>query len=115
LVNGFFSAGGDEFAYLYDALLKHGDHYFVLRDFASYREAHNRLAEKYKNQTDWLKMSCYNIGNAGKFASDRTFSEYAVDIWKMAPDKNTHCYCKADEAFAASTAGCHQKPNLLWQ
>lgn len=114
LVNGFFPTVSDEFGLLYDSLLNGGDHYFVLKDFAAYDAARGILAENYQNQQEWLKMSCYNIGNAGKFAGDRTFSEYAVDIWKMTPNNNAHCYCKADEAFAASVAGCQQKPTL-WQ
>ncbi|MCE5284427.1 MAG: glycogen/starch/alpha-glucan phosphorylase [Pelosinus sp.] len=115
LVNGFFPVSRDEFAVLYESLLNQGDHFFVLKDFAAYCGAQSRVDEKYKNQAEWLKMCCYNIGNAGKFAGDRTFSEYAVDIWEMVPHNEAHCYCKTDDAFAASVAGCHQKLNQLWQ
>ena len=84
LVNGFLPAHQDEFRTHYDAFLHHGDYYFVLRDFASYAEAQQRIGEAYCDQRRWLSMVTHNISEAGYFSSDRTFFEYAREIWQVA-------------------------------
>ncbi len=83
LVNGFFPVGPDEFRTHYDAFLTYGDEYFLLKDFASYVAAQNRLATIYPNQNHWQSMCLLNIAHSGWFSSDRTFSEYAANIWEM--------------------------------
>lgn len=82
---------GDTFMFfeLYKSLLDgHGgwgtaDPYFVLKDFAAYREAQERVNTAYKDRLGWARMCLMNIANAGKFSSDRTISEYARDIWNI--------------------------------
>ncbi|WP_425061431.1 glycogen/starch/alpha-glucan phosphorylase [Sporomusa carbonis] len=83
LVNGFFPVDPDEFRTHHEALLRHNDEYFLLKDFASYVAAQCRLAEVYRDKYIWQKMCLMNIAHSGWFSSDRTFSEYAVDIWEM--------------------------------
>lgn len=83
LVNGFFSVGPDEFRTHYDAFLHHGDEYFLLKDFAAYVEAQNHLDNTYRDQRRWQQMCLMNIAHSGWFSSDRTFSQYAADIWEM--------------------------------
>ena len=82
LVNGFLPAHQDEFRTHYDAFLHHGDYYFVLRDFASYAAAQHRIGEAYFDQHRWWSMVTHNISESGYFSSDRTFFEYAKDIWQ---------------------------------
>ncbi|CAM3983995.1 glycogen/starch/alpha-glucan phosphorylase [Mesobacillus thioparans] len=83
LVNGFFPDTENHFNEIYDSLLGHNDQYFVLRDFASYAEAHQEVSRKYLNRGEWLRMSLINIAKSGYFSSDRTIREYADEIWKV--------------------------------
>ena len=61
------------------------DVYFLLKDFASYREAQDRLQNAFKDRREWTKKALKNIANAGKFSSDRTIAEYAKEIWNIEP------------------------------
>jgi len=81
LVNGFFSVSAHEFETIYDSLLVQNDEYFVLKDFGSYVQAHERLGEAYQNRDSWLEKSIINIAKSGRFSSDRTIQEYADEIW----------------------------------
>lgn len=83
LVNGFFPDTDNHFNEVYDTLLGHNDQYFVLKDFASYAEAHLEVSRKYLDRGKWLRMSLVNIAQSGYFSSDRTVREYADDIWKV--------------------------------
>ena len=88
LVNGFVNA---QHVALYQDLqhgLLHGwggmaDPYFVLKDFASYRHAHEKINEQYMQPALWWKKAIINIGNAGYFSSDRTIEDYNQRIWKL--------------------------------
>lgn len=70
---------------IFDSLLKHNDEYFVLRDFAAYVEAQDKINELYKDTKGWQQMSLMNIANAGRFSSDNTVMRYAEDIWHIEP------------------------------
>ena len=61
------------------------DVYFLLKDFASYREAQDKLQNAFKNKREWTRKALKNIANAGKFSSDRTIAEYAKEIWNIEP------------------------------
>lgn len=61
------------------------DTYFVLKDFAQYREAQQKASKAFKDRTKWAKMMLKNIANSGKFTSDRTIDEYAKQIWNIKP------------------------------
>ncbi len=83
LVNGYYSPENPElFRALYDTLLDQ-DTYFTLADFDSYKEAHNRVNEAYKDQKNWARMAMLQTANCGKFSSDRTIEDYVRDIWKL--------------------------------
>ncbi|MCD5406288.1 MAG: glycogen/starch/alpha-glucan phosphorylase [Desulfotomaculum sp.] len=98
LINGFVPIAGDPFATMLDCtlysefddlhkyLLYH-DEYFVLKDFAAYVDAQERIDQAYKHQRKWLEMSAKNIAHSGKFSSDRSVAEYAAGIWKISPEK----------------------------
>jgi len=83
LVNGFLPGPPDEFSTHYQAFLQGGDYYFVLRDFAAYADAQHRVGTVYQDRSRWLSMSTCNIAHSGYFASDRTFAEYASQIWQV--------------------------------
>ena len=61
------------------------DQYYILKDFASYRDAQNKLQNTYKDKRKWAQMMLMNIANSGKFSSDRTIREYAKDIRGINP------------------------------
>jgi len=89
LVDGTLSPG-DEFRELYDSLVygvegNTPDDYFVLQDFASYREIREDAGEAWKNKEKWNRMALLNIAGSGRFSSDRTIREYASEIWKIKP------------------------------
>ena len=82
LVNGHFPVKAKEFDVLYQSLVHH-DEYFLLKDFASYKEAHERAGALFMDKNAWFEKATVNIAKAGFFSSDRTISEYAKEIWKI--------------------------------
>ena len=87
LTNGFFDkVDKDEFLMIRENLI-YQDHYFVLKDFASYVEAQEKINELYKNQEKWLKISIINTAKSGFFTTDRTMKQYNKDIWHTSPIK----------------------------
>ncbi len=89
LIDGTFDdRGTGMFRELYDALIygRHwhkADHYFLLKDFESYAEAHENIIEAYADRMSWAKKCWMNMCNSGKFSSDRSVREYADIIWKI--------------------------------
>ncbi len=82
-------AGSYMFLDIYNSLVKpgygQGDAYFVLKDFASYKEAHAQVDRAYRDKRRWAQMCLMNLANAGKFSADRTIKEYADEIWEVDP------------------------------
>lgn len=70
------------FDYVLNNLLN-SDYFLVMKDFASYLEAHEKANEAYKDRNHWLQMSLINISQSGYFTSDRTIKQYNDDIWKL--------------------------------
>ena len=62
------------------------DVYYVLGDFAAYREAKDRMAADYADQRAWQRKAWINITHSGRFSSDRTISDYAREVWKLTPE-----------------------------
>ncbi|MBW8382193.1 MAG: glycogen/starch/alpha-glucan phosphorylase, partial [Youngiibacter sp.] len=89
LVDGTFDDGGTgAFRELHDSLLKGAswhrpDNYFILADFASYREAQEAVGKAYEDRIGYARKCLMNISGAGKFSSDRTIMEYADEIWDI--------------------------------
>ncbi|MCA9619842.1 MAG: glycogen/starch/alpha-glucan phosphorylase [Myxococcales bacterium] len=85
IANSFFSP--DEpgrFRPLVERLLEQDD-YAVFADYEAYAACQERLAEAYRDQARWRRMSALNIARIGRFSSDRTIREYARDIWGISP------------------------------
>lgn len=59
------------------------DVYYLLGDFAAYRNRRQQAHQAYRNQHKWAEMCWHNICRCGHFSSDRTISEYAEDIWQI--------------------------------
>jgi len=83
LCSGFFDNMGEEFRALYDSLMIYNDEYFVLKDFCSYLQMHEKLQTLHLNLKKWNQISLVNIAESGVFSSDRTIREYADKIWKI--------------------------------
>jgi glycogen phosphorylase len=84
LTNGFLAVAPDEFQSIKEDLL-HNDEYFVLKDFAAYQAAQQKIENCFNVPEIWARMCINNIACSGKFSSDRTISEYAIGIWKIRP------------------------------
>jgi starch phosphorylase len=81
--SGFFSRGDPAlFEPLLQSLLGY-DAFFVLADFAAYRDCQNRVGDTYRDRAKWLEMSIANAAHTGKFSSDRTIRSYCTDIWRV--------------------------------
>ena len=89
LVDGTYADGDHElYKDLYQSLLfgdtgSQADMYFILKDFRSYEEAHEKVAKAYQDTKKWAKMAMTNTAGCGKFSSDRTIQEYVDDIWHL--------------------------------
>ncbi|MEI8346364.1 MAG: glycogen/starch/alpha-glucan phosphorylase, partial [Pseudomonadota bacterium] len=73
----------DLFKPIIENLLQKGDHYFILADFDSFRDAQKKVSELYRDKMEWARQSILNTANCGKFSSDRSVMEYAKEIWKV--------------------------------
>jgi len=61
------------------------DVYYVLGDFADYRETRDRMPADYADRLHWARMCWANICASGRFSSDRTINDYAREVWKLEP------------------------------
>lgn len=66
-----------------NSLLNGGDPFLVLADFASYKQAHERAQELFKDKSRWAKAAMLNSATMGIFSSDRSIHDYARDIWNL--------------------------------
>jgi starch phosphorylase len=84
IAGGYFSPGApDLFRPVFDALLRGGDHFLLLADYASYIACQERIDELYKNPEEWTRRAILNMAGMGKFSSDRAIREYAEKIWNV--------------------------------
>ena len=89
LINGYYAPDNPElFRDIYNSLLNtkssdRADPYFILKDFRSYADAHQRVDKAYRDPAWWARAAILNTANCGKFTSDRTIEEYVKDIWHL--------------------------------
>ncbi len=89
LVDGsYLSYAGDVFGEIYASLVngiegRRADPYYVIADFASYEEVHEKVLNEYEDWKMWTQKSLLNIARSGKFSSDRTIQNYVDDIWHI--------------------------------
>ena len=82
---GYFSDGDAD---LFKPLVQNvvgRDPYFLLADFADYLAAQGRVAQAWRDQQHWQRMSVLNTARSGFFSSDRSIQEYAERIWAVQP------------------------------
>ena len=84
--SGFFSPEQRNlFQPILHSLLRGGDPFFVLADFAAYVQCQERVSQLYLDPEQWSRVAILNVAAMGKFSSDRTIAEYAADIWQVKP------------------------------
>jgi len=89
LVDGSYrTQSGDVFNEIYQSLMhgiegRRADPYYVIADFASYQEIHEKVLAEYEDWKAWTQKSLLNIARSGKFSSDRTIQNYVDDIWHI--------------------------------
>jgi len=59
------------------------DPWLTAADFRSFVEAQRKVAEAYRDEERWTRMSILNTAASGKFSSDRTILDYNRDIWHL--------------------------------
>lgn len=85
VASGLFSpTEPDMFLPLLDSLLV-DDPYMVMADYAAYVQSQEHVSRTYEDQDRWTRMSILNAARIGRFSADRTISEYAQQIWQVAP------------------------------
>ena len=84
--NGYFSMEEPlRFRPLVESLLRGGDRYAVLADYASYVAAQDEADRLYQNPQAWARKAVLNVAGSGYFSSDRTIAEYADRVWGVSP------------------------------
>jgi starch phosphorylase len=54
-------------------------------DLSSYMRTQDQVGALYLQPDAWTRTAVKNVGNSGKFSSDRTIAQYASDIWNVKP------------------------------
>lgn len=86
IASGYFSVDEpSRYQAIVDNLLKNGDQYLLLADYASYIETQDRVSALYKDQDAWVKKAILNVAHMAKFSSDRAIGDYAKNIWHVTP------------------------------
>ena len=81
--SGFFAHGDrDLFKPLVDSLLHH-DEYLLLADYRSYVDRQDEVAQTFRDEKRWTRMSILNAARMGKFSSDRAIREYCEKVWRV--------------------------------
>ena len=67
--------------------LRANDTYLLCADFDDYVRSQKEVGRTYQDTEAWMDQVIENLARVGKFSSDRTISQYAEEIWQIAPVK----------------------------
>jgi starch phosphorylase len=65
------------------SVLSSHDPWLTAADFPSYVAAQQLVADAYRDQERWTRMSIINSARSGRFSTDRTIGEYNEEIWGL--------------------------------
>jgi len=83
---GYFSPEQpDLFVPIFDALVRHGDHYMLLADYDAYVKCQDRVEATFRDPRRWTRMAILNVARMGPFSVDRLVREYATAVWEAKP------------------------------
>jgi len=83
---GYFSPDHpDLFVPIFDALVRHGDHYMLLADFDAYLTCQDQVDAVFQDQQQWTHKAIRNLARIGRFSADRLVCEYAATVWDAHP------------------------------
>ncbi len=85
LRTNFYTDDFGQFEEIYNHLVTWNDEFFVLKDFAAYVEANEKLNEMYQDKDSWFHSAIINVAKSGRFSSDQTIRQYADEIWGIEP------------------------------
>ena len=82
--SGAFSPG-DRTRYhdIFNALVRYGDHYLLLADYADYIATQSRVDALFRDPAEWRRKAILNVAGMGPFSADRTIRDYASDTWQI--------------------------------
>ncbi len=83
MIESGMDAGPGAFELIRCHLTSDNDPFFVLRDFASYCDAQNKVDGLFRDREKWNRMAATNIACSGIFSSDNTIMRYADEIWNV--------------------------------
>lgn len=87
---GYFSPEQpDLFVPIFDALVRHGDHYMLLADYDAYVKCQDRVEAAFRDPQRWTRMAILNVARMGLFSVDRLVREYATAVWEAKPVPHT--------------------------
>jgi starch phosphorylase len=83
--SGTFSPGErSRYHDVFNALVRYGDHYLLLADYADYIATQRRVDAVYRDPAEWRHKAILNVAGMGPFSADRTIRDYAHDTWRIA-------------------------------
>lgn len=89
IANGYFSAGDRTlFIPVFDSLVRYGDHFLVLSDYAPYLNCQADVDSAFMERDGWVRKSICNTANIGWFSIDRAVHQYADEVWNVRPTEN---------------------------
>ncbi len=75
---------------IFNSLVNYGDHYLLLADYPDYVETQKLVDALYLKPEAWMHKAILNVAGMGRFSSDRTIREYAIDTWNLiSPSKGS--------------------------
>lgn len=82
IARGDFSPGDPHrFEPIVDALLKRGDRFMVLADFADYWRAQLDVDALWRDPDAWTRRAVNSVAHMRRFSADRAIDEYADQVW----------------------------------
>jgi starch phosphorylase len=85
IASGVFAKGDRSlFAPVVESMLGR-DEYLALADYRAYVNAQEAVAQAWRDQEHWSRMSVLNAARCGFFSSDRTVRDYCDLIWRVEP------------------------------